>query len=202
MDCEVSAAILREWHWSKEREARNYALFSLPRRRWYSPFRPKKLRKYHDSEETHRTSISGASMPRWSIDLNPKVKGNGSLTKIGFHAWLNTGSGFNGGKWHTQQKSLEEEINPPHYYHLRDHHNHLCLHTSHHAIHGTRVGKWVKWCATIAPLGRPIFEIGTCFKSFAEILRYWHVKRWGKGWVRRRSAEDLGAGCSSPTKFG
>jgi hypothetical protein len=53
---------------------------SLPRMRRYNPLRPKKLRKYHESDETHRTSISGVSIPRCSIDLNPSVRGNGSLT--------------------------------------------------------------------------------------------------------------------------
>jgi hypothetical protein len=56
------------------------AQLSPPRIRRYNPFRPKKLRKYHDSDDTHRTSISGVSMPRCSIDLNPSVNGKGSLT--------------------------------------------------------------------------------------------------------------------------
>ena len=46
----------------------------------YSPLSPKKLRKYHERDETHRTSISGVSIPRCSIDLNPSVRGNGNLT--------------------------------------------------------------------------------------------------------------------------
>jgi hypothetical protein len=54
--------------------------FSPPRMRRYNPFSPKKLRKYHDREDTHRTSMSGVSMPRCSMDLNPRVKGNGNLT--------------------------------------------------------------------------------------------------------------------------
>ena len=53
---------------------------SLPSISRYSPLRPKKLRKYHERDETHRTSMSGVSIPRCSIDLNPRVKGNGSLT--------------------------------------------------------------------------------------------------------------------------
>jgi len=53
---------------------------SLPSMSRYSPLRPKKLRKYHERDETHRTSMSGVSIPRCSIDLNPRVRGNGSLT--------------------------------------------------------------------------------------------------------------------------
>lgn len=54
---------------------------SDPRIRRYKPFSPKKLRKYHESEETQRTSMSGVSMPRCNIDLKPKVSGKGSLTR-------------------------------------------------------------------------------------------------------------------------
>ena len=46
----------------------------------YSPLRPKKLRKYQLSDDTQRTSMSGVSMPRWSMLLNPSVRGKGSLT--------------------------------------------------------------------------------------------------------------------------
>lgn len=45
-----------------------------------NPFRPNKLRKYHDREETQRTSRSGVSMPLCSMDLKPRVRGKGSLT--------------------------------------------------------------------------------------------------------------------------
>lgn len=63
----------------KHAAERNIQL-SLPRISRYNPLRPKKLRKYHERDETHRTSISGVSIPRCSIDLNPNVRGNGSLT--------------------------------------------------------------------------------------------------------------------------
>jgi hypothetical protein len=63
----------------KDAVERNIQL-SFPRISLYSPLRPKKLRKYHERDETHRTSISGVSIPRCSIDLNPNVRGNGSLT--------------------------------------------------------------------------------------------------------------------------
>lgn len=54
---------------------------SLPRRRRKSPLRPNQLRMYQESEETHRTSMSDVSIPRWSICLKPRVRGKGSLTK-------------------------------------------------------------------------------------------------------------------------
>ena len=42
--------------------------------------RPKRLRKYHESDETHRTSRSRVSMEYFSIDLFGSVSGKGSFT--------------------------------------------------------------------------------------------------------------------------
>ena len=42
--------------------------------------RPKRLRKYHESEDTHRTSRSLVATPDWSIDLKRRVRGKGSFT--------------------------------------------------------------------------------------------------------------------------
>ena len=41
---------------------------------------PKRLRKYHDRLETHRTSRSRVATPDCSIDLNRIVRGKGSFT--------------------------------------------------------------------------------------------------------------------------
>lgn len=65
---------------NRKRSGHNSQL-SEPRMRRYKPLRPKKLRKYHESEDTHLTSMSGVSIPRCNIDLNPKVRGKGSLTR-------------------------------------------------------------------------------------------------------------------------
>ena len=54
---------------------------SFPKRRRKSPLRPNQLSMYQESEETHRTSMSGVSIPRWSICLKPRVRGKGNLTK-------------------------------------------------------------------------------------------------------------------------
>lgn len=43
-------------------------------------WRPKRLRKYQESEDTHRTSRSRVATPDWSIDLNRRVRGKGSFT--------------------------------------------------------------------------------------------------------------------------
>ena len=43
--------------------------------------RPKRLRKYHEREETHRTSRSRVATPDWSMDLKRRVRGKGSFTK-------------------------------------------------------------------------------------------------------------------------
>jgi len=102
------------------------------------PFKPNKLRKYHDREETHRTSISCVSIPRCIIDLKPIVSGKGSLTVFQREHRLSAGKREKGAIL-TEDKSLEEEIYPAHNNHLRHHHDHLLLHGLHHAFHGARV---------------------------------------------------------------
>ena len=56
------------------------APFSFPRMKMKTDCRPKRLRKYHDSEDTHRTSRSRVATPDWSIDLKRRVRGKGSFT--------------------------------------------------------------------------------------------------------------------------
>lgn len=41
---------------------------------------PNRLRKYHEREETHRTSRSRVATPDWSMDLKRIVSGKGSFT--------------------------------------------------------------------------------------------------------------------------
>lgn len=41
---------------------------------------PNRLRKYHDKDETHRTSRSRVATPDCSIDLKRMVRGKGSFT--------------------------------------------------------------------------------------------------------------------------
>ena len=53
---------------------------SFPRMKMKTGWRPKRLRKYHEREETHRTSRSRVAMPDWSMDLKRIVNGNGSFT--------------------------------------------------------------------------------------------------------------------------
>lgn len=59
---------------------RNILPLSLPRMNIKTDCSPKRLRKYHDRLETHRTSRSWVATPDCSIDLNRIVKGNGSFT--------------------------------------------------------------------------------------------------------------------------
>ncbi len=40
----------------------------------------------------------------------------------------------------TQNKALEEKVDPTHDDHLRDHHDHLILHATHHTLHRS----WVR----------------------------------------------------------
>ena len=42
--------------------------------------KPNRLRKYHDREDTHRTSRSRVATPDWSMDLNRRVRGKGNFT--------------------------------------------------------------------------------------------------------------------------
>ena len=51
-----------------------------PRINMKTDCKPKRLRKYHDKLETHRTSRSRVATPDWSIDLKRMVNGKGSFT--------------------------------------------------------------------------------------------------------------------------
>ena len=53
---------------------------SLPRMKIKTDCSPKRLRKYHERLDTHRTSRSRVATPDCSIDLNRIVRGNGSFT--------------------------------------------------------------------------------------------------------------------------
>ena len=61
-------------------ESVNPLPLSLPRMKIKTDCSPKRLRKYHDRLETHRTSRSRVATPDCSIDLNRIVRGNGSFT--------------------------------------------------------------------------------------------------------------------------
>ena len=71
----------------------------------------------------------------------------------------------------TQDKSLEEEVDPAHDDHLRDHHHHLRLHTGHHPIHsggvgervGRRAGRRVAFWGTV-------LQVGAVGESLGEVL--------------------------------
>ena len=52
--------------------------------------RPKRLRKYQDRDDTHRTSKSRVATPDWSIDLKRMVSGKGSFTASCQHCRVKT----------------------------------------------------------------------------------------------------------------
>jgi hypothetical protein len=176
-----------------------HAPLSLPRMSRYRPLSPKKFKKYHESEDTQRTSMSGVSMPRCSMDLNPSVSGNGSLTvapqrtrQYRVHIQPKAHAGR-----HTEHEALEEKVDPAHYDHLRDHHHHLRLHARHHAVHlrgvGERVGRRLR-TARLVGLRGPVFEVGTVGEGLVEVLGDGAVERGGKGGRMRGCAENVRAG--------
>lgn len=69
---------------------------------------------------------------------------------------------------HTEDKALEEEINPAHDDHLGHHHHHLRFHPRHHPVHGGRVHR-VRWGWGCVALGRAIFKVDPCFKRLGEM---------------------------------
>ena len=166
------------------------------------------MRKYHESEDTHRTSISGVSIPRCNIDLNPSVSGNGSLTIRHEKKFLASADHLKKKRKkkgrkpsRTQHETLEKEINPSHDNHLRNHHNHLRLHTRHHTIHRSRVchGVWrSSRCTVRTGFGRTIFEIGACFECVREVVGYGEVERGWSGRVGGGCSEDLRADEGTP----
>ena len=50
----------------------------------YTDRNPYIQRKYHDTLDTYDDSRSGSaiSKPRWNMDLNPTVNGNGTLSRM------------------------------------------------------------------------------------------------------------------------
>ena len=93
-------------------------------------------------------------MPRCNIDLNPSVRGNGSLTigelERGDQPIICS---------LTKHESLEEEIDPAHNDHLRHHHNHLGLHSRHHAIHSVWICQRVWRCRNCVAFWRTVLEV-------------------------------------------
>lgn len=127
--------------------------------RRYSPLRPKKLRKYHEMEETQRTSISGVSTPRCNIDLKPSVNGNGSLTIANSQSIHALYLQIVGKMGLTENETIEEKVDPAHDDHLGDHHHHLRLHACHHRVHLGGVRKRIGRCGggVLALLWRAVF---------------------------------------------
>lgn len=136
------------------------------------PLRPNRFKKYHDSDDTQRTSISCVSIPRCIMDLNPTVKGNGILTKL-----RSEGLSIRRARCKlqvtrlTEDESLEEEVDPSHDDHLRHHHHHLLLHPLHHAVHRTWVSQCVERSTRIVRIGvrRSIFKISADYESLLEV---------------------------------
>src|SRR5258708_38936022 len=151
---------------------------------------------YQESEEAHRTSMSGVSIPRWSICLKPRVRGNGSLTRIRRmvnnvepHINPSTDLGSRGGP-RTKDESGEEEIDPAHDEHLRDHGNKLVLHARHHSLHHSWVSEGVHrgWCdpipvfVTLDGLRGVNFEVVTLRKGMCEVVcQCCKVRGWDWG---------------------
>lgn len=108
-------------------------------------WRPKRLRKYQDRLDTHRTSRSRVATPDWSIDLKRRVRGKGSFTFWFFGGgrglvWGSKEGGISSLRvGRTDDKTGEEGVDPAHDQRLRDHHRHVPLHHPHHPFHGRRV---------------------------------------------------------------
>ena len=113
---------------------------------------PKRLRKYHDKLETHRTSKSRVATPDCSIDLKRIVRGNGSFTDVRA-LYQHTGDyclGTEGSIRHTDNKASKESIDPAHDQSLGYHHCHIALHHAHHTLHGCWIRHWIaSWFASI-----------------------------------------------------
>ena len=105
---------------------------------------PNRLRKYHDRLDTHCTSRSWVATPDCNIDLNLKVKGNGSLTvrnpvsiPTSKSATLAEHVPSQGSNIRlTDYKPRKEGLDPPHDQRLRNHHHHVPFHHPHHPLHG------------------------------------------------------------------
>ena len=160
--------------------------------------------------------MSGVSIPRWSICLKPRVRGKGSLTKnksttqwkLNIHIlytqiWILYSK--ERGK-RTEDETGEEEIDPAHDKHLRDHGSELVLHAPHHAFHHGRVSEGAHrgWCDPVAVLValdrlRGVnFEIVTLCKGMCEVIRQCcKVRGWNWGGLCSL-AEELGSEESAP----
>ena len=106
-------------------------------------------------------------------------------------------------KWEkrTEDKPREEEIDPAHDKHLRDHGDELVLHTPHHALHHGWVseGAHRRRCdpvpvpVTFDGLRGINFEIVTLCKGVCDVVRqYCKVRGWNWGGLRSL-AEELGS---------
>jgi hypothetical protein len=98
----------------------------------------------------------------------------------------------------TQDEALEEEIDPAHNDHLGDHHHHLRLHTSHHTVHGCRVGHRVRRCRGVVTFRWAIFEVLSGLVSFRKVARDGLIECRGYRRIRRGSPENLRTRQGSP----
>lgn len=132
---------------------RSASPLSFPRMNIKTDCSPKRLRKYHDRLETHRTSRSRVATPDCSIDLNRIVRGKGSFTnrqnpyKHSINSiWATT----KGSIRRTDNKTSKESIDPAHDQRLGYHHRHVPLHHAHHTLHGCWICHWIaSWFASI-----------------------------------------------------
>ena len=89
---------------------------SLPRMNIKTDCSPKRLRKYQDKLETHRTSKSRVATPDCNIDLNRMVRGNGSFTdwRTLYQPSGHIGPSIEGSIGRTDYKAGKEGIDPAH----------------------------------------------------------------------------------------
>ena len=113
---------------------------------------PKRFRKYHDKDDTHRTSRSLVATPDCNIDLNRIVNGKGSFTEeVGCQR---TAHRDHISWWRTPRPtdyvSTEKCVDPAHDQRLRYNHSHVALHHPHHCLHPGRIGHWIcRWLALV-----------------------------------------------------
>ena len=137
---------------------------SFPRMKINTDCSPKRLRKYHDRLDTHRTSRSRVATPDCSMDLKRIVRGNGNFTmQPSLSACYSHTAPGEVNIWHTNNKTSKESINPPHDQRLWYHHSHVSLHHTHHALHSCWVRHRVpSWLASVVRIFKkyPIFVRG------------------------------------------
>lgn len=124
---------------------------SFPKMKMKTDCNPNRLRKYHDRLETHCTSRSRVATPDCNIDLNRRVKGNGSFTirtPVSIYAYKSTAPAvcvplIRLDVRLTNNESRKESLYPPHDQRLWYHHHHIPLHHPHHSLHGRRIRHWI-----------------------------------------------------------